>query len=76
MNAIIGFATLLGTNTGDENKVKDYVAKILSSSNHLLSLINDVLDMSRIEGGMNGFISKPVNMEEVLGVLHKIVGMK
>ncbi|MGN0679742.1 MAG: histidine kinase dimerization/phospho-acceptor domain-containing protein, partial [Oscillospiraceae bacterium] len=51
MNAIIGFATLLSTSTGDEEKVKDYVAKILSSSNHLLSLINDVLDMSRIESG-------------------------
>lgn len=51
MNAIIGFATLAAANAGNGEKVKDYLTKILSSGNHLLSLINDVLDMSRIESG-------------------------
>ena len=51
MNAIIGFATLAAANVQNTEKVKDYLAKILSSGNHLLSLINDVLDMSRIESG-------------------------
>ena len=51
MNAVIGFTTLALTNVENTEKVKDYLTKILSSSNHLLSLINDVLDMSRIESG-------------------------
>ena len=51
MNAIIGFTTLAEANIDDRARVQDYLAKILSSGNHLLSLINDVLDMSRIESG-------------------------
>ncbi|MGN0481598.1 MAG: response regulator [Lachnospiraceae bacterium] len=51
MNAIIGFATLAAANVENTEKIKDYISKILSSGNHLLSLINDVLDMSRIESG-------------------------
>lgn len=74
MNAIIGFATLLGANTGDEEKVKDYVAKILSSSNHLLSLINDVLDMSRIESGKIHLEETEVNLSDTLHDLKTIIG--
>ncbi|MGN0688592.1 MAG: response regulator [Oscillospiraceae bacterium] len=74
MNAIIGFATLLSTSTGDEEKVKDYVAKILSSSNHLLSLINDVLDMSRIESGKIHLEETEVNLSDVLHDLKTIIG--
>ena len=51
MNAIIGFTTLAISNIDDKERVKDYLAKTLASSNHLLSLINDVLDMSKIESG-------------------------
>lgn len=51
MNAIIGFTALATTHIDNKERVKDYLAKIMSSSNHLLSLINDVLDMSRIENG-------------------------
>ena len=51
MNAIIGFTTLAVSNIDDKKRVQDYLGKILSSSNHLLSLINDILDMSRIESG-------------------------
>ncbi len=58
MNAIIGYTTLAATNIDNKERVQDYLAKILSSSNHLLSLINDVLDMSRIESGR-------VDIEEV-----------
>ena len=47
MNAIIGFTTLAVSNIDDKERVKDYLTKTLASSNHLLSLINDVLDMSR-----------------------------
>ena len=73
MNAIIGFATLLSANTGNEEKVKDYVAKILSSSNHLLSLINDVLDMSRIESGKIHLEETEVNLSDILHDLRTIV---
>ncbi len=51
MNAIIGFTTLAAAYIDDKEQVQGYLEKIASSSNHLLSLINDVLDMSRIESG-------------------------
>lgn len=51
MNAIIGFATLALSDMRDGAKVQDYLSKILASSKHLLGLINDILDMSRIESG-------------------------
>lgn len=51
MNAIIGFSTLAKSHMEDTKLVREYIEKILSASNHLLSLINDVLDMSRIESG-------------------------
>ena len=51
MNAIIGFTTLAVSNMDDKERVQDYLSKILASGNHLLSLINDILDMSRIEKG-------------------------
>lgn len=51
MNAIIGFSDLLEKHIDERNKVIDYIAKIRSSSSFLLSLINYVLEMSRIESG-------------------------
>ena len=51
MNAIIGFAHLLGNNLGDAVKCKDYLEKIKASSNVLLMIINQVLEMARIESG-------------------------
>ena len=51
MNAIIGFTSLAATHLDQKELVEDYLGKIMTSSNHLLSLINDVLDMSRIESG-------------------------
>ncbi len=51
MNAIIGFSTLLMRDADNPQKVREYTRKVSSSSQHLLSLINDVLDMSKIESG-------------------------
>ena len=51
MNAIVGFTTLARNNVNDPEKAAGYLDKIQTSSNHLLGLINDVLDMSRIESG-------------------------
>ena len=74
MNAIIGFATLAVKNSDNGEKVRDYLAKILSSSNHLLSLINDILDMSRIESGKLSLEETEVNLADVLHDLKTIVG--
>ncbi len=51
MNAILGFATLLAKDVDDPEKVREYTRKITASGQHLLSLINDVLDISKIESG-------------------------
>ncbi len=51
MNAIIGFSMLLKRDADNADKVRDYSAKITDSSRHMLGLINDILDMSRIESG-------------------------
>ena len=73
MNAIIGFTTLAISNIDDKNRVKDYLTKTLASSNHLLSLINDVLDMSRIESGKLHLEEVEVNLSDVLHDLKTIV---
>ena len=73
MNAIIGFTTLAISNIDDKDRVKDYLAKALASSNHLLSLINDVLDMSRIESGKIHLEEVEVNLSDVLHDLKTIV---
>ena len=73
MNAIIGFTTLALSNLDDKERVKDYLTKTLASSNHLLSLINDVLDMSRIESGKIHLEEVEVNLSDVLHDLKTIV---
>ena len=57
----------------DKERVKDYLAKTLASSHHLLSLINDVLDMSRIESGKIHLEEVEVNLSDVLHDLKTIV---
>ena len=73
MNAIIGFTTLAVSNIDDKERVRDYLGKILSSSNHLLSLINDILDMSRIESGKIHLEETEVSLSEVLHDLKNII---
>ncbi len=51
MNAVLGFTTLLALDADDPVKVREYTKKIMASGQHLLSLINDVLDVSKIESG-------------------------
>ncbi len=51
MNAVLGFTTLLDKDAEDAAKVREYTRKIMSSGQHLLSLINDILDVSKIESG-------------------------
>ena len=73
MNAIIGFTALAQTHIDDRGQVEDYLKKISVSSQHLLSLINDVLDMSRIESGKVTLEAKPVHLPELVRELRDIV---
>ena len=73
MNAIIGYTTLALTNATNTEKVKDYLGKILSSSNHLLSLINDILDMSRIESGKIKIDETEANLSDMLHDIKTII---
>ena len=73
MNAIIGFTTLAVSNIDDKKRVREYLGKILSSSNHLLSLINDILDMSRIESGKIHLEETEVSLSDVLHDLKTII---
>ncbi len=73
MNAITSFTTLALTHIDDTERVKDYLRKITQSSNHLLSLINDVLDMSRIESGKMCIVEKPENLSEIMSEIRNIM---
>ena len=73
MNAIMGFTALAATHVDNEELVKDYLNKISTSGQHLLSLINDVLDMSRIESGRVKIEEKEVHLPDVMHDLRTIV---
>ena len=73
MNAIIGFTNLALRDPSDTPQVTEYLGKIRSSSDHLLSLINDVLEMSRIESGKIELEEAPCLLPEILRDLHTII---
>ena len=73
MNAIIGYTGLAASHIDNKERVQDYLSKIGQSSDHLLSLINDVLDMSRIESGKMNLDEKPENLPEIIHALRDIV---
>ena len=73
MNAIIGFTAIAATHMDQPELVKDYLTKISTSSQHLLSLINDVLDMSRIESGVVKIEEKEVCIPDSLHDLKTII---
>ncbi|MCM1136338.1 MAG: response regulator [Clostridium sp.] len=73
MNAIIGFATIAASHIDNKEQVQDCLQKVLSSSNHLLSLINDILDMSRIESGKVQIKEQECNISELMHNLVNII---
>ena len=73
MNAIVGFTALAITHIDRPEQVEEYLKKIMTSGNHLLSLINDVLDMSRIESGKMHLEEKPCSLPDILHSLRSIV---
>ena len=73
MNAIVGFAALAASHIDNKEQVQDYLGKISVSSQHLLSLINDVLDMSRIESGKVTIEETDVHLPDVIHGLRTII---
>ncbi len=73
MNAIVGFTALAITHIDHREQVEEYLKKIMTSGNHLLSLINDVLDMSRIESGKIHLDEKPCSLPDILHELRNIL---
>ena len=73
MNAIIGFTGLAANHIHETERVREYLATIAQSSEHLLSLINDVLDMSRIESGRLNLNEQVESLADIIHVLREIV---
>ena len=73
MNAIVGFTALAASHIDNKEQVQDYLGKISVSSQHLLSLINDVLDMSRIESGKVTIEESDVHLPDVIHDLRTII---
>ena len=73
MNAIVGFTTLAASRIDQPERVQEYLGKIQSSSAHLLSLINDILDMSHIESGKVSLDEQPYNLVDLLEDLYSII---
>lgn len=73
MNAIVGFTALATAHIDQKDQVEEYLKKIMTSGNHLLSLINDVLDMSRIESGRMHLDEKPCQLPDILHGLRNIL---
>ncbi len=73
LNAIVGFTSLALSHSDSKQKVEEYLNKIMVSENHLLSLINDVLDMSRIESGKMQLEETPCGVSEIVQGLVNIV---
>ena len=73
MNAIVGFTELAAAHTDDPALVEEYLGNISVSSHHLLSLINDVLDMSRIESGQMTIEEAPVHLPDLIEDICTIV---
>lgn len=73
MNAIIGMTEIALKNKKDELRVEDCLNKIRLSGNHLLSLINDVLDMSKIESGKMTLNDAPVSIREIMDDIVNII---
>ena len=72
MNAIIGFADLLEKHLDDKKRVIDYISKIKHSSSFLLSLINYVLEMARIESGKATLKTETGDLKNLVNTLNDV----
>ena len=76
MNSILGFATLLGRDAGQPDKVLEYTQKIVDSSRHLLGLINDILDMSKLENGQTVLNVTEFSVSELMEEVNHTVSIR
>lgn len=74
MNAILGFANMAKKYSDDKEKVEECIDKVQTSGTHLLGLINDILDMARIESGKIEIEVEPVDVREAADRLTTILG--
>lgn len=73
MNAIVGLSVMLARDAGNEEKVKLHTRKITASAHHLLNLINDILDMSKIESGKTTLNIGEFSLAEVVNEIETII---
>ena len=73
MNAIVGITSLMEHEKDDPEKLEAYIHKVQSSSRHLLSLINDVLDMSKIESAEVTLNREPISLADQVGQIESII---
>ena len=73
MNAVLGFTTLLAKDADDPAKVREYTKKIMASGQHLLSLINDILDVSKIESGKVVLNLEKFSLNDVVASVDAII---
>lgn len=74
LNAIIGFSELLNMSQSLSEQDRDQVGKIKSSSHYLMSLINDILDMSRIDSGKMELYNEPMELDALINSIDSIIG--
>ena len=73
MNAILGITRLMETEQHISGRMRDYIRKMHTSGQHMLALINDVLDMSKIEAGKLRIVKEPVSLAEQVGQIDSII---
>ncbi len=73
MNAIVGLVALLRDEANDRDRVLEYTSRIDSASRHLLGLINDVLDMNKIESGTTALNISDLNLADIIDELNTII---
>ncbi len=73
MNAVIGFTTLLSREAENPDKVREYTKKIMASGQHLLSLINDILEVSKIESGKVVLSEEEFAMDDLIASIDAII---
>ena len=73
MNAILGITRLMESEQSMSDKMRDYIRKAHASGQHMLALINDVLDMSKIEAGKIRIVKEPVSLAEQVGQIDSII---
>ena len=73
MNAVIGFTTLLAKDAENPDKVREYTKKIMASGQHLISLINDILEVSKIESGKVVLTEKEFALNDLVSSIEAII---